>query len=145
MYLVLRRCYETDATLGVLPWINLILSDLNKSYLIYSYLNRRCYGSHAKAERAKEKGDQKQGGFDHHDDHDHDHDDHYDPDDHDHNDHHDDYDYHDHGDNTKKIRRKVDTMMVIKMMMMERKRYGYNNHHHHHQHNHHHGEQKFNG
>ena len=117
----------------------------NKSYLIFSYLNRRCYGSHAKAERAKEKGDQKQGGFDHHDDLDHDHDDHYDPDDHDHNDHHDAYDYHDHGDNTKKIRRKVDTIMVIKMMMMERKRYGYNNHHHHHQHNHHHGEQKFNG
>ena len=24
---------------------------------------RRCYGSHAKAERAEEKGDQKQGGF----------------------------------------------------------------------------------
>ena len=32
----------------------------------YTLLFRRCYGSHAKAERAEEKGDQKQGGFAHH-------------------------------------------------------------------------------
>ena len=29
-------------------------------------LLRRCYGSHAKAERAEEEGDPEQGGFHHH-------------------------------------------------------------------------------
>ena len=49
----------------MMMWMTMMMKVIMMMWvtMMMAVMLRRCYGSHAKAERAEEKGDQKQGGF----------------------------------------------------------------------------------